>query len=289
MLKSKVTVDLLADGGLHIRTASTDIDQSTETVFAQIAAAAAGVPLEQVHMATPSTRVVPDSGPTVASRTVMVVGAIVEQAAREIGDRVRAEQQRRGGSFAAAADRLLAAGEVTALRQYAPPSWVDWDEVSYKGDAYPCYSWMCDVAEVEVDLDTYEVQVVGFWIAADVGKAINPVMCLGQLEGGTLQAIGWALCEELVWQTGRITNPRMTNYIIPTALDAPPFQTTLIEVPYADGPAGGAKGIGELPMDGGAPAVAAAVEHALGVSLDRLPLTPERIFEQAQRDMEVAG
>ena len=169
-------------------------------------------------------------------------------------------------------------GELSVLKQYEPPSWVDWDETNYKGDAYPVYAWSCDIAEVEVDLDTFEVRVLQFWTAADVGKAINPVMCRGQLEGGALQAIGWALSEDLVWRDGHILNPRMTNYIVPTALDAPRFETILVECPYPHGPGGGAKGIGELPMDGGAPAVAAAIEHATGVSMDHLPLLPEHLL-----------
>ncbi len=278
MLKGKVAVDLVPGGGLMIRTASTDIGQGTETIFSQIAADAAGIPIERVSFAVPSTTTVPDSGPTVASRTVMVVGSIVERAAAQVAEKVRAEQGE-GGTWDEAAQRLLdREGEVSVLLQYEPPDWVQWDEKAYKGDAYPVYAWMCDVAEVEVDLDTYEVKVIDFWQAADVGKAINPIMCKGQLEGGTLQALGWALCEEVVWDEGRIVNPRMTNYIIPTALDAPPFETMLVEMPYEGGPGGGAKGIGELPMDGGAPAVAAAVEHAIGLVMNHLPLTPERLF-----------
>jgi CO/xanthine dehydrogenase Mo-binding subunit len=278
MLKGKVAVDLMPGGKLRVRSASTDIGQGTETVFCQIAADAAGIPIEDVSFATPCTTAVPDSGPTVASRTVMVVGAIVEAAARDVAERVRAE----GDLFAEAGDRLLAReGEVSSLRQYEPPGWVEWDEKRYKGDAYPVFAYSCDVAEVEVDLDTYEVKVIGFWIAADVGKAIHPLMCKGQLEGGTLQAIGWALSEEVVWDRGRILNPRMTNYIVPTALDAPPFETILVEAPYEHGPGGGAKGIGELPMDGGAPAIAAAIEHATGLVLDDLPLLPERLLVRA--------
>ncbi|MEZ4301717.1 MAG: xanthine dehydrogenase family protein molybdopterin-binding subunit [Polyangiaceae bacterium] len=281
-LKGKAAVDLLPGGKLLIRTASTDIGQGTETVFRQIAADAAGVPLANVDFAVPSTTVVPDSGPTVASRTVMVVGSIVESAARSVGDRVRAEQASSGGTYAEAADRLLAReGTVTSLLQYSPPDYVKWDDQRYKGDAYPCFGWACFIAEVEVDRDTFEVTVTDFWSATDVGKAINPVMCRGQIEGGALQAIGWALWEELVWKDGLIKNPRMTNYIVPTALDAPPFHTLLVEAPFSFGPGGGAKGIGELPMDGGAPAIAAAVEHALGFSLDDLPLTPERLFSKS--------
>jgi len=93
-----------------------------------------------------------------------------------------------------------------------------------------------------------------------------------------LQAIGWALCEEVVWRDGKVLNPRMTNYIIPTALDAPPFHTSLVEAPFSYGPGGGAKGIGELPMDGGGPAIAAAVEHATGLSAKEMPLSPERLL-----------
>ena len=110
--------------------------------------------------------------------------------------------------------------------------------------------------------------------------------CKGQLEGGSLQAIGWALWEDLVWKDGAICNPRMTNYIIPTALDAPPFNTILVECLYEFGPAGGAKGIGELPMDGGAAAIAAAVEHATSVAMDTLPLTPERLLAQSMKQAE---
>ncbi len=277
-LKGKVAVDLLAGGRLGIRTASTDIGQGTETVFRQIAADAAGLTTADIDFATPSTTTCPDSGPTVASRTVMVVGSIVENASKELAARVRAEREKGGGTFGEAADRLLAGGPITSLLQYSPPSFITWDDVSYKGDAYPCYGWACDIAEVEVDLDTFEVTVIDFWSATDVGKAINPVMCKGQIEGGSLQAIGWALSEEVTWRDGHITNPRMTNYIIPTSLDAPRFQTILVEAPFAFGPGGGAKGIGELPMDGGAPAIAAAVEHAVGVAMASLPLTPERIL-----------
>ncbi len=290
VLKGKVAVDLLPRGRLRVRSASTEIGQGQRTVFTQIAADAAGVPLDHVEIAVPCTTHVPDSGPTVASRTTMVVGSIVEQAARELGERVRAQQAEQGGSWAEAADALLAReGEQSAMRQYRHPDWVQWDEQSYKGDAYPTYAWACDVAEVEVDLDTFEVEVTRFWSAADVGRAIHPVMCKGQLEGGALQAIGWALSEQVHWDGGRITNPRMTDYIVPTARDAPEFVTILVEQPYEAGPGGGAKGIGELPMDGAAPAIAAAVEHATGLVADELPLTPERLLELSRALAECKG
>ncbi len=281
-LKGTVAVDLLPGGRARVRSASTDIGQGTETVFRQIAAAALSLPVDGVDIAVPSTAHVPDSGPTVASRTVMVVGSLVEKAAREIRSRVDGERAARGGSFAEAADRLLAReGAISAVAAYTPPPGIRWDDATYTGDAYPVFGWACDVAEVEVDLDTFETKVVAFWSAVDVGRAIHPVMCVGQIEGGTLQAIGWTLSEEVVTAGGQILNPRMTDYIVPTSLDAPPFTTILVEHPYAHGPGGGAKGLGELPMDGAAPAIAAAVEHATGLVADILPLLPERLFELA--------
>jgi len=278
-LKGVVSVDLLAGGKLRVRSSSTEMGQGTETVFRQIAATGAQVAFEDVEVSVPRTGFVPDSGPTVASRTVMIVGGILELAARELGERVREETKAGGGNFAQAADRLIKReGRVCASRQYAPPAGMTFDDATYTGTAYGAYAWSCDIAEVEVDLDTFEVKILGFWSATDVGKAVHPVLCKGQIEGGSLQALGWALWEEIQWKDGRIVNPRMTTYIVPTALDAPPMSTALVEEPYSNGP-GGAKGIGELPMDGGAPAIAAAIEHATGISFQNLPITPERLHD----------
>jgi CO/xanthine dehydrogenase Mo-binding subunit len=283
-LKGRVAIDLFRAPSekrprFRIRTASTDIGQGTETVFRQIAAEALHVSMDRVDFATPSTALVPDSGPTVASRTVMIVGSIVESAARDLYARIDADRRKRGGSFDGAALRLLAGPDpVVSERTYETPSDVAWDDATYRGDAYPVFGWGCDIAEVEVDLDTFETTVLGFWAAHDVGKAIHPLMCKGQIEGGTLQAIGWALNEKLALRDGKIVNSRMANYIVPTSLDAPRFTTILVEDPYSRGPGGGAKGIGELPMDGGAPAIAAAIEHATGIVRDDLPLLPEDLF-----------
>jgi CO/xanthine dehydrogenase Mo-binding subunit len=284
-LKGRVQVDLEPGGRLRVRSASTDIGQGTDTVFRQIAADAAGLPIEQIDSEQPCTTRVPDSGPTVASRTVMVVGSIVAKAAKEVAERVRASRAAPGdvAAFAIAGDLLLAReGSVVSLVEYVSPVETQWDDDTYRGDAYPCFAWACDIAEVEVDLDTFETKVLGFWAAQDVGKAIHPVLCAGQIEGGTLQAIGWALYENVVWsKDGKILNPRMTNYVIPTALDAPPFETILVEHPFSGGP-NGAKGVGELPMDGGAPAIAAAVEQAIGARCNALPLLPEDLFRAVQ-------
>ncbi|HEX5854799.1 MAG TPA: xanthine dehydrogenase family protein molybdopterin-binding subunit [Thermoanaerobaculia bacterium] len=283
-LKGRVAIDLFRaptekKPRFLIRAASTDIGQGTETVFRQLAADALCVSMDRVDFATPSTAVVPDSGPTVASRTVMIVGSILESAARDLYARIEGDRRERGGSFDDAALRLLAGRDaVVSEKTYETPADVVWDDATYRDDAYPVFGWGCDIAEVEVDLDTFETKVLGFWAAQDVGKAIHPLMCKGQIEGGTLQAIGWALNEKVATRDGKIVNARMANYIVPTSLDAPRFTTILVEDPYSRGPGGGAKGIGELPMDGGAPAIAAAIEHATGIVRDDLPLLPEDLF-----------
>ncbi|MGA7990618.1 MAG: xanthine dehydrogenase family protein molybdopterin-binding subunit, partial [Thermoanaerobaculia bacterium] len=282
--RARVAVDLFADAEsgkarFRVRGGSTDIGQGTETVFRQIAAEALWVTMDRVDFATPSTAHVPDSGPTVASRTVMIVGGVVEAAARELFARIESDRRKNGGSFEDATRRLLARyGTLTVEREYEPPPELVWDDATYRGDAYPVYGWGCAIAEVEVDLDTFETAVVGLWSAHDVGKAIHPIQCKGQIEGGLLQAVGWALQENLVLKEGHVLNARLTDYVIPTMLDAPRFTTLLVEDPYSRGPGGGAKGLGEIPMDGGAPAVAAAVEHATGIVCDRLPLLPEELF-----------
>jgi len=140
--------------------------QGTATVFRQIAAEAAGIDFDWVQVATPDTSSVPDSGPTVASRTVMIVGSILDKAAREIGDAVRAQMKRSSLDFDQAADQLLAReGKLVATRQYASPPGVAFDDTTYTGTAYAAYAWACDIAEVQVDLDTFEVNVVGFGLA----------------------------------------------------------------------------------------------------------------------------
>jgi len=107
-----------------------------------------------------------------------------------------------------------------------------------------------------------------------VGKVINPVLAAGQIEGGVAQGIGFALYENVVWREGRMINGQMTNYIMPTSMDIPPIRVFFEENPYSRGPAG-AKGIGELPLDGTAPAIANAISNATGVDIRTLPVTPE--------------
>jgi CO/xanthine dehydrogenase Mo-binding subunit len=266
-LAGTVAMEVTREGEFRVLTASTEIGQGTKTIFCQIAADALGVPYDRVTVAPQDTSIVPDSGPTVASRTAMIVGGLVREAALELKSRLERERP-----------------PIVVEKTYVQPGSIHWDDRAYRGDAYPVYAWECAVADVEVDVDTGEVRVTDLVTAVDLGRAIHPVLAEGQIEGGTLQAVGWATIEEIKMRDGGYLNDRLATYLIPTALDAPRFQTILVENPYSRGPFG-AKGIGELPMDAPAPAIIAAIHEATGVWLDEIPATPEKILK-AMRSAE---
>ena len=272
---SIVSLELAADGAIRVLTASTEMGQGTKTILPQLVAAELGVPVDAVAIAPQDTAIVPNSGPTVASRTAMVVGGMLVAAARRLRDEV---EGRTGRPFAEAYRADAAAHGPTRIDQgFEPYPGVGFDDATYTGDAYPVFGWAAAVAEVEVDLDTCEVAVLSIVAVDDVGRVIHPVLCEGQVEGGTLQAVGYATIEEIKLLDGRYLNDRLQTYLIPTALDAPRIDTILVEARFADAPHG-AKGVGELPMDVGAPAVVAAIHDATGAWIHDLPATPERIM-----------
>jgi CO/xanthine dehydrogenase Mo-binding subunit len=276
-MKSPVTARLLPDGRIEVLTAMTDMGQGCVAVFPQIAAAAAGVPPEDLVFAEPDTGEVPDSGPTVASRTTMIVGALIARTVSELRDRVLAGSIP-GESFREAARRYREeAGPLEVTFHHEPPEGQAFDDSTYRGAAYPTYAWGADVVEVAVDPDTLAVRPLQVTAVCEVGRAIHKTLCAGQIEGGTLQALGWALLEEVKLQDGRYLNDRLATYIIPTVKDSPRIEVHLLERAWEGGPFG-AKGIGELPMDGGAPAVVQAIENATGLPVDELPATPERLM-----------
>jgi CO/xanthine dehydrogenase Mo-binding subunit len=268
-LASRASVELTATG-VRILTSSTEIGQGTRTMHAQIVADALGIPYDQVEVAQPDTSIVPDSGPTVASRTCMIVGGILERAAREMRERL---------DGAPPAEYFSHFGPMTVTGQYEQPDWIRWDEEAYRGDAYATYGWGCDVAEVELDRDTWEVRPKRLTVVTDVGKAIHPALATGQIEGGTAQGIGYALLEQVTMRDGIMANAQLTNYIIPTTLDTPLVDVVLLENPYPGGPSG-AKGLGELPMDGPAPALVNAIRQ-LGLDIRAIPVLPEAVMEAA--------
>ncbi len=279
-LNSRAAVTLTRDGELRVLSGSTEFGQGTTTLFAQIVAETLGVPLELVSVEPPDTARVPNSGPTVASRTCMMVGRLLREAALELKGAMapgKARSPTTRAALRAAARRLL--GDDTSRcfeAVYRKPDWVVWDDASYSGDAYEAYSYGAMAVELEIDKATFETVIRGAWIAADIGTVIHPLFAEGQVIGGATQGLGYALLESAVYERGVMTNARFTDYTIPTALDTPPVQVRFVPAPYSLGPFG-AKGVGELPMDIPAPAVAAAVRQAIGRFVDALPITPERV------------
>src|SRR6202140_2066971 len=287
-LSSVVGVEGCSDGTVRVLVSSTEFGQGTNTVLCQIAAEALGLPYESVAIAKPDTTVVPNSGPTVASRTAMIVGKLVQSAAKGVketltktgllGDDYTPEQ------FRAACQEYIAVHEtLKSYARYEAPGDVYWDDEKYRGEAYAAFAWAVYVAEVTVDLTTYSVSVDDFVALQEVGKVLHPLLARGQIIGGIAQAIGFSLYEKVVWQNGRMQNSQMTNYIMPTSTDLPPIRVFFEELGNVYG-AYGAKGIGELPMDGPAPAIVSAVEDALGVPFDSIPLLPEDILEALDKD-----
>jgi CO/xanthine dehydrogenase Mo-binding subunit len=277
-------VEGTAEGRVRVLAASTEIGQGTNTMFSQVVAEALRIPADLVEVQQPDTKLVPNSGPTVASRTCMVVGKLVQDAAVGLKQAVvqaglLKEPYTRDDFQAAVAAYVAAFGSLKAYSQYSTPPHIVWSDETYRGDAYGTYAWACYAADVAVDTRTCEVAVNDFVALQEVGRVINPTLAAGQIEGGVAQGIGWALWEKVEWREGRMANAQMTNYIMATSADLPRLRVLFEENPNPLGPSG-AKGIGELPMDGPAPAILNAIQQALGTDAPtEIPLTPELLLD----------
>jgi len=283
-LSSVVGVEGCADGSVRVLVSSTEFGQGTNTVLSQIAAEALSLPYENVSMVQPDTQQVPNSGPTVASRTVMVVGKLVQSAALGIKQTLISSnllsESYTAEEFRAACQHYVSEhGQFRSWSRYEAPDGIFWDDQKYRGEAYAAFAWAVYIAEVTVDLTTYGVSVDDFVALQEVGRVLHPLLARGQIIGGIAQGIGFSLYEKVVWQNGRMQNGQMTNYIMPTSADLPPIRVFFEELGNIYG-AYGAKGIGELPMDGPAPAIVNAVEDALGIHFDSVPLLPEDIMDR---------
>lgn len=316
-LNTRVALELdrFEDGrpGVHVRASSTEMGQGTFTILAQAAAEGLSIGYDRVDYPYPDTSLVPDSGPTVASRTAMVVGnavynaglkmkaALEDHVARQLADgqrvvlddsRFRSDDGREWSFDEVAESYLKHIGPMRVEDRFRLPPDMRWNQETFEGDAYPSYSWGCNVAEVDVDPLTYEVNVKRVTAVYDIGRVMNPITAKGQLEGGLVQALGYAIMEKMGIQDGRYDADRMQTYVIPTMVDCPEFDLDFVEFPYeAANP--GAKGVGEIPMDGLAPAIANALKRATGVRFHQIPITPEAIFEAmengSQAKTELSG
>ena len=282
-LNSLVGLEGTPEGQVRILVSSAEFGQGTNTVLAQIVAETLHAHYTDILVAQPDTAVVPNSGPTVASRTAMVVGKLLEHAAVNLLETLKLSGVL-GDSYTpsefphAIRSYIQQYGNLKAFHRYEAPTTIFWDDQKYMGDAYPAYAWAVYVAEVAIDTLTYTPTVTEFHALQEVGTVLHPILAAGQIEGGVAQAIGYALYEKVIAPAGTMLNAQITNYIMPTAADLPTIHVHFEEIPFADG-AYGAKGIGELPMDGPAPAILNAIENALGIPFTRIPLLPEDIFE----------
>lgn len=258
IIKARVRLHAPPGGTVEILCANVEMGQGAMTTLRKIVAETLEIGLDRVVFRNPDTDRVPDSGPTVASRTSMIVGGLLERAARDL-----------------IARRWREADEPVEVEvEYEQPDFVEWDQDRFAGDAYPAFSWGVNIVEIELDTLTYEIRPQSVWAVYDIGEAIDERVVAGQVHGGLTQGLGYATCESLEMGPRGFAQASMTDYVIPGPLDVPEINVELVSNPFAYGPYG-AKGAGEIPFTGAAPALADAVECALGVTVSRIPMTPE--------------
>lgn len=258
IIKARVKLKKYIDGKVQILVSNVEMGQGCSTTLRKIISNVLQIPIENVIYKNPDTDEVPDSGPTVASRTIMIVGKLLEDAA--------VEMKRRWNEF----------GEVEIEKKYKYPEDMKWDSKKFQGNAYVEYSWGANVVEVEIDPITYEINVTGIWAVYDIGKAIDEQIVRGQIEGGIVQGLGYGTIEVMNIKDGRLLQRNMTDYIIPTSKDFPPIKSNLIENLFEHGPFG-AKGLGELTFVGAPAAIALAVQNAIGIPVKQIPVTAEYV------------
>jgi CO/xanthine dehydrogenase Mo-binding subunit len=307
VLGTSAIVRLAEDGSIVLNTGAVDIGQGADTVLAQICAEALKVEVSRINAVAPDTDASPYNWGTGASRVTYMAGRAVAGAAnalkQKIFDHAAAmlecstndlELVRGGAVGVAGTDKQVSFFQVSLRAHYGIGGPLIGEHAFvYDGEPFDLkrtsmigfpfsnlgvHMFGAQVVEVEVDPDTGKINPVAAWLAHDVGKAINPLAVEGQIEGGFVQGLGYALCEELVWDNGRLTNPTMMDYKIPGTLDVPlQIEAIIVEEAEPSGPFG-AKGVGEPGIVGVAPAIANAVAAATGIRIKQLPLTAERVF-----------
>ena len=294
-------VNIYKDATVGVNVGNAEMGQGALTVLSQICAETLNAPYENIKLEEVDTSKVSDSGPTVASRTTLMSGnAIIEAAAPmrvnifKTAFELLLAKGAEGSNPMNACQGVFSIGEVSVtfaevvkecwnLRmKMGEQGWYVSPHTSYnmgdgQGDAYVTYSYSADVAEVEVDLKTGVTRVLKICAAYDVGKIINPALAEGQAQGGILQGMSWAVYENLLYKNGIMLNPNFTDYVMATTADKPEYDITFIEKPYAEGPYK-AKGMGEVPLIGVAPAIANAVRNASGVRVKSVPILPEKVW-----------
>ncbi|HQO13472.1 MAG TPA: molybdopterin-dependent oxidoreductase, partial [Petrotogaceae bacterium] len=265
VIKASTVLKKNYDGTVSIFISNVEMGQGLGTVMRKMVASSLGIDISKVIYTAVDTDKVPDSGPTVASRSTMIVGGLLVKTCEELKQRWDEE------------------GIVEVQADYQQPSWLEWDNELLKGDAYPSYSWGADIALVSVDTLTYELSIEKIWTVMDIGIPIDTNTLRGQIEGGILQGVGYSSCEVMSMKEGRILQKNLTDYIIPSSKDSVDISLDYIINPYENGPFG-AKGAGEIPFLGVGPAVAGAVLDAIKKPVYKLPLTAEYLMEVIENE-----
>lgn len=297
--KAGAYVKLEVDGTLTVAVGNTEMGQGAETVLAQITADPLGVDIDKVSLTDVDTSRVPDSGPTVASRTTIMAGNAIMDAVETLKHRISSIArdvlgcQRvsfRNGfavdksddtnrvSLEDVAGKMWSENVDMAAEGWARKGMKNWKPETSQGDAYFVYSYAAHVSEVRINTLTGETQVTKHVAVHDSGRIINPTTAAGQVEGGVAQGIGYALMEDLEERQGKFPDPDLTNYLMPTPQDVPDdLVVDFVEADYPEGPYG-AKGLGEVPLMASHAAVVNAVSHAIGNRVFQYPATPERVL-----------
>jgi CO/xanthine dehydrogenase Mo-binding subunit len=292
-IQGKIRVEINEQGKPVIFTAITEMGQGEQTAFRKMLSDALEIEMDDVMLSEVNTDFVPDSGPTVASRSTMIVGELIVRSANELIEKLTVSLNKdnkskfhfRHGSFHENGTSLSfkeVAKKYTGLeieQKYEHPPIIKFDDINYKGDAYPVFSWAAAVAEIEVDPVTFEIKVTDYYTSHEIGKAINYDQAVAQIQGGSLQGIGYAIYEKVELINGEYDVTGFTDYIIPTPADTPKFHVNILENPYPFGPFG-AKGLGELPLVGGPPAVLSALWMIFGKEFNKIPVMPEDLMKK---------
>jgi 4-hydroxybenzoyl-CoA reductase alpha subunit len=300
---SGATLQMNADGTLHLLMGAVDIGQGSDTILTQMAAEIMGVAPESISLTTAETDTTLPCMGTFGSRVTFCAGNAVSEAAlglkqqllENAADMLEAhiddmEMKDQRVYVKGSPEKAVTFAQIGATAYYkkkkplvvqgyynGPDVPADFDPVTYKGYPSPALVFGAHLAEVEIDPATGKVEVLNFVAAHDLGRAINPLLVEGQIEGGAVQGIGWSLMEGLQFDNGRILNPNFHDYKMLTIKDIPKITSLLIETIDPNGPFG-AKGIGECAMVPTAPAIVNAIYDAVGVRIKDLPASPEKIF-----------
>ena len=265
-LLNEATASIELSGGANIERAVVrlpvaEMGQGVQTVILQMSAEALGLPVEIIELGLVDTADAPSAGAASASRLVLMGGNAIKGAAEEALTRWSDEERPAVGAYTF----------------HAPPT-EDLDPITGQGTAAFALAYLAQGVEIEVDEETGHIFVRRLISAHDVGKAINPQLVEGQIEGGAIQGLGWAIMENFISQQGMVLTPNFSTYLIPTIADIPvEFESIILESALDIGP-WGATGVGEMSLTAVAPAIVDAVHDATGNWLNRLPLTPEQLY-----------